>query len=321
MWNKPGIAYLAVAIGVLGHASSEFVAVLSGVSGPEVSSWRFLLGGTGLLLIVMAVTGPAVIFSILRAEWKLLVPISLAGVSLAYLLFHWALDFASVIQVATLVTTIPIFVGISNLIINGQPVSAVKWLTGCAAVLAVALLISDGYLGKVVGSGSSLVGVFMALGCAALASAFSVLIRPVIVRHGAAPVTAIAMFIGGIGLWVVVGAAFGIWVNPLKLADMPAREVWALLVIAFWNTTITQYLWIGGLAHAPDITRASYLFFLKPAIAAMLAVAFLSQTLTTIQTIAIIVICGSVLIEFMYQARQKRLAATPSERTAKPAHS
>ncbi|MCJ7838385.1 MAG: DMT family transporter, partial [Burkholderiales bacterium] len=273
------------------------------------------------LLIVMAVTGPAVIFSILRAEWKLLVPISLAGVSLAYLLFHWALDFASVIQVATLVTTIPIFVGISNLIINGQPVSAVKWLTGCAAVLAVALLISDGYLGKVVGSGSSLVGVFMALGCAALASAFSVLIRPVIVRHGAAPVTAIAMFIGGIGLWVVVGAAFGIWVNPLKLADMPAREVWALLVIAFWNTTITQYLWIGGLAHAPDITRASYLFFLKPAIAAMLAVAFLSQTLTTIQTIAIIVICGSVLIEFMYQARQKRLAATPSERTAKPAHS
>ena len=319
MWNKPGIAYLAVLIGVLGHASSEFVAVFSGVSGPEVSSWRFLLGGTGLLLIVMAVVGPAVIFNILRAEWKFLVPVSLAGVSLAYLLFHWALDYATVIQVATLVTTIPIFVGISNLIINGQSVSAVKWLTGCAAVLAVALLVSDGYLAKIVDTKGSVIGIFMALGCAALVSAFSVLVRPVIVRHGAAPVTAITMFIGGIGLWAVVGAAFGIWVNPFDLPAMPAREAWSLLAIAFFNTTITQYLWVGGLAHAPDITRASYLFFLKPAIAAMLAVAFLSQALTLIQIIAIIAICGSVLIEFVYESRRKRSTVASTGRTAKTA--
>ena len=96
MWNRPGVAYLAVLVGVLGHASSEFVAVLSGVSGPEVSSWRFLLGGSGLLLIVMATVGPARLASIWRAEWKLLLPLSLAGVSLAYLLFHWALDYATV---------------------------------------------------------------------------------------------------------------------------------------------------------------------------------------------------------------------------------
>ncbi len=307
MWNRPGIAYLAVFIGVLGHASSEFVAVLSGVSGPEVSSWRFLLGGTGLLLVVMAIMGPGAIIRILRAEWKLLVPVSLAGVTLAYLLFHWALDYATVIQVATLVTTIPIFVGISNLVINGQPVSAVKWLTGCAAVFAVALLISDGYLSKFIDTEKSLIGVFMALGCAALVSAFSVLMRPVIARHGAAPVTALAMFIGGIGLWTVVGVAFGIWVNPLELSAMPAHKAWSLIVIALWNTTLTQYLWIGGLAHAPDITRASYLFFLKPAIAAVLAVAFLSQHLTLIQVIAIVAICGSVLIEFMYQSRQKKI--------------
>lgn len=306
MWNKPGVAYLAVFVGVLGHASSEFVAVLSGVSGPEVSSWRFLLGGTGLLLVVVSIMGPGAIFRILRAEWKLLVPVSFAGVSLAYLLFHWALDYATVIQVATLVTTIPIFVGISNLVINRQPVSAVKWMTGCAAVFAVALLISDGYLSKFIDTEKSLVGVFMALGCAALVSAFSVLVRPVIARHGAAPVTALAMFIGGLGLWAVVGIAFGIWVNPIDLPSMPAGQMWALLVIALWNTTITQYLWIGGLAHAPDITRASYLFFLKPAIAAVLAVVFLSQHLTLVQVVAIVAICGSVLIEFMYQSRQKR---------------
>jgi drug/metabolite transporter (DMT)-like permease len=305
MWNRPAIAYIAVFIGVLGHASSEFVAVLSGVSGPEVSSWRFLLGGSGLLLVSMVIAGPGAVLKIFRAEWKLLLPLSFAGVSLAYLLFHWALDYATVIQVATLVTTIPIFVGISNQIVNRQPISAVKWLTGCTAVFAVALLISDGYLSKLIDTKSSLIGIFMALGCAALVASFSVLVRPIISRHGALPVTALAMFVGGLGLWVVVGIAFGIWVNPLNLPNLPAREAWSLLVIALWNTTLTQYLWIGGLAHAPDITRASYLFFLKPAVATVLAVAILSQPLTLIQVIAIIAICGSVLIEFMYQAKQK----------------
>ena len=305
MWNRPAIAYIAVFIGVLGHASSEFVAVLSGVSGPEVSSWRFLLGGSGLLLVSMVIAGPGAVLKIFRAEWKLLLPLSFAGVTIAYLLFHWALDYATVIQVATLVTTIPIFVGISNQIVNRQPISAVKWLTGCTAVFAVALLISDGYLSKLIDTKSSLIGIFMALGCAALVASFSVLVRPIISRHGALPVTALAMFIGGLGLWVVVGIAFGIWVNPLNLPNLPARQAWSLLVIALWNTTLTQYLWIGGLAHAPDIMRASYLFFLKPAIATVLAVAILSQPLTLIQVIAIIAICGSVLIEFMYQAKQK----------------
>ena len=131
-----------------------------------------------------------------------------------------------------LVTTIPIFVGISNQIINRQPISAVKWLTGCTAVFAVALLISDGYLSKFLDTKSSLIGIFMALGCAALVASFSVLVRPIITRHGALPVTALAMFIGGLGLWVVVGIAFGIWVNPLNFPNLPARQAWSLLVIA-----------------------------------------------------------------------------------------
>jgi hypothetical protein len=91
------------------------------------------------------------------------------------------------------------------------------------------------------------------------------------------------MAIGGAGLWAVVGIFFGVWVNPLELPSLPAREAWSLLVIALWNTTLTQYLWIGGLAHAPDITRASYLFFLKPPIAAALAVAILAHCRTVYQ--------------------------------------
>ena len=51
IWHKySSVAYLAVLMGVTGHASSEFVSVLSGVAGPELSVWRFLLGGFGLVI-------------------------------------------------------------------------------------------------------------------------------------------------------------------------------------------------------------------------------------------------------------------------------
>jgi drug/metabolite transporter (DMT)-like permease len=112
-------AYLAVFIGVCGHASSEFFAVLSGIAGPEVSVWRYTIGAAGL--VVWALINPSTrdLWTPLRETWTRLVPLSLIGVSVTYLAFHWALDFASVIQVATVVTTIPIFVGLSNLIVNG----------------------------------------------------------------------------------------------------------------------------------------------------------------------------------------------------------
>lgn len=58
IWHKHAwVAYLAVFLGVCGHASSEFVSVLSGIKGPELSVWRFLLGGIGL--VVLALIFPA----------------------------------------------------------------------------------------------------------------------------------------------------------------------------------------------------------------------------------------------------------------------
>ena len=47
------LAYLAAFLGVCGHASSEFFVKLSGITGVEVSVWRFGLGGFALLILCM----------------------------------------------------------------------------------------------------------------------------------------------------------------------------------------------------------------------------------------------------------------------------
>ena len=276
LWHRYAwVAYLAVFLGVCGHASSEFVSVLSGVRGPELSVWRFLLGGAGLILLALLLPASRDLVAPFRTDGLKLIWLSLLGVSLGYLFFHWSLDFATVPQVATMVTTIPIFVGLTNLWINKQPFGGAKVISGLCAMVGVALLITDGYLAKLSGTGSNLVGVLMAMGCAAVVAAYTVMVRPIIVKYGALRITAVTMMTGAIGLWIVIG-------------------------LFFYNTTITQFLWIGGLAAVPDITRGSYLFFLKPVIAVCLAALFLSQSPTPWQIMAIAVICFSVLVEIVW---------------------
>ncbi len=301
IWHKYApVAYLAVFAGVCGHASSEFVSVLSGVKGPELSVWRFLLGGFGLVVLALIFPASRNLLEPFREYKFRLVWLSLLGVTLGYLLFHWSLDFASVPQVATVVTTIPILVGLVNLWLNKQPFTAAKIISGICATLGVALLITDGYLAKLAGAAENLIGILMILACAAVIAAYTVMVRPIIGKYGALRITAVTMFMGAVGLWFVVGIFWQIWVNPLTLFDRPPGQTGALVTIALWNTTITQFLWIGGLAAVPDITRGSYLFFLKPVIAAFLAVAFLSHQLTGWQIVAIVVICSSVAVEALW---------------------
>lgn len=307
-------AYLAAFVGVCGHASSEFFAVLSGISGPEVSVWRYVIGASGLVVWALLMPSSRNLLAPIKEGGIYFILLSLIGVSATYLAFHWALDFASVIQVATVVTTIPIFVGLSNLVINGERITMVKIVTGCLAILGIVVMLTDGYLAELAGDGQSLFGIGLAVFCAAAGSAYSVLVKPIITKHGALPTTAISLAIGALGLWVAVGSFWGIWINPATLFDRTGSEVtagvnpgWWILVLALWNTTITQILWFGGLAAAPDITRASYLFFLKPVIAAVLAILFLSDNPTLLQGLAILLVTSCVLVELFWPRIALRL--------------
>ncbi len=296
----PALAYPAVLIGVSGHASSEFFAKLSGVAGPELSVWRYLLGGGGLIALALLDRESRDLLAPLRAEGLRIVALSFFGVSLTYLAFHWALDFASVIQVATVVTTIPIFVALANWILNGVRPGAVKIVTGALAALGVALLLTDGALDALAGDARAIWGVLLAMLCAALGSFYAVMVKPVMGRHGALRVIALTMMIGGLGLWLLVGAAWGIWVDPTTLAEREPLALGAMLVLAVWCTTVAQFMWVGGLAAAPDITRASYIFFLKPVIAAALAILILGDWPSPLQVAAIVVVTGCVVVEMSW---------------------
>ena len=106
------------------------------------------------------------------------------------------------------------FVGITNYLVNRQPFGLAKVVSGSYALVSIALLITDGYLATLAGSSKSLIGVLMALACAVTLSIYMVLIKSVVEVYGALRITTLSIVIGAIGLWLVVGFVFGIWVRP-----------------------------------------------------------------------------------------------------------
>ena len=76
-------AYSAAFLGVFGHATSEFFSVYSGLKGPEVSVWRFTIGGAALLVVALIQKES---LSLLQPVFKnpfLLLPLAVFGMLMA----------------------------------------------------------------------------------------------------------------------------------------------------------------------------------------------------------------------------------------------
>jgi drug/metabolite transporter (DMT)-like permease len=304
----PWIAYLACLVGVFGHASSEFVAKVAGTPGPEFSVWRFLIGGAFLVLVTQFWPGARDLITPLRENGRRIALLSCLGMALGQLIFHWALDFASVVQVATIVTGIPIAVVVVDRLINGTPMTAPKIVSGIGAFIGVVLLLTNSGAEDVQFGGPNLIGTLMAVICAVIGGFYIVLAKPLIQQYGPVRMTAYTFALGFFFLYAVVGITWGVWVDPTSLFEKRPEQIAGILTIGIWNTAMAMTLWLAGLSFAPDAQRANYLFFLKPVIAAFLAVIFLGDTLTWMQGLAIFTICFCVALEYIWTEQQRRQA-------------
>ncbi len=303
------VAYLACFIGVCGHASSEFVAKVAATPGPEFSVWRFMIGGACLIFVALCWPGARDLVTPLRRDGRRILALSCLGMALGQLVFHWALDFASVVQVATIVTGIPIAVVIVDRLVNGTPMTAPKMVSGVGALIGVLLLLTNGAATDVQFGGPNLIGTLMALVCAVLGGVYIVLATPLVQTYGPVRMTAYTFALGFLFLYMVVGLAWGVWVNPVSLLDKQPEQITGIMTIGIWNTAMAMTLWLAGLSFAPDPQRANYLFFLKPVIAAVLAVFILGDALTWMQGLAILAICSCVALEYVWTQSLKKKPA------------
>ena len=76
---------------------------------------------------------------------------------------------------------------------------------------------ADGYLETMTDTSDNLISISMALLSSLFFAIFMVLIKPIIAVYRALRITAISLSIGAIGLWLIVGAVFGIWLLQIEL--------------------------------------------------------------------------------------------------------
>ena len=299
------IAYISAFLGVCGHASSEFFVKLSGISGVEVSVWRFGIGGLALLILSLINPSSRNLVSPLKQKFLPIVTLSVFGMAFGQFLFHWALDFASVVQVATMVTIMPIGVVFVARVVEGTIITPPKVISGIGAFLGCVFLLTDGYLDQLSGSGNSIIGIYLSIGCALIGSVYLVLVKPYVQDYGPIRMTTYTFVLGFIALYPSIGLIWGTWVNPFDLFDRTSVEYLSIITLGVWNTCIAFILWLWGLSKIPDVARGNYLFFLKPVIALCLAFFVLEDNITINQFIAIIVITGFVLMEIFYSSLSK----------------
>ena len=294
------LAYLAAFLGVCGHASSEFFVKLSGISGVEVSVWRFGLGGLALLILCMINPSSRNLINPLRESPYPIVILSVFGMAFGQFLFHWALDFASVVQVATMVTVMPIGVVFVARIIEGTKITPPKIVSGIGAFLGCMFLLTDGYFEQLSGTSNSLIGICLSIGCALVGAVYLVMVKPYVQLYGPIRMTTYTFTLGFIALYPSIGIIWGIWVNPLDLFERSSVEYFSIITLGVWNTCIAFILWLWGLSKIPDVARGNYLFFLKPIIALFLAYFILEDVISINQLIAILAITGFVTLEIFY---------------------
>ena len=301
------LAYFSAFLGVCGHASSEFFVKLSGISGVEVSVWRFGLGGLALLLLCLSIPSSRNLIEPLKKSPFPIVLLSVFGMAFGQFLFHWALDFATVVQVATMVTIMPIGVVFVARIVEKTKITPPKIISGVGAFLGCVFLLTDGYIEQISGNENNLIGIYLSIGCALIGSIYLVLVKPYVNLYGPIRMTTYTFVLGFIALYPSIGLIWGIWVNPFDLFARSSTEYLSIITLGVWNTCIAFILWLWGLSKIPDVARGNYLFFLKPVIALCLAYFILEDNITINQLIAIAVITGFVIVEVFYTPISKIL--------------
>ena len=301
------LAYISAFLGVCGHASSEFFVKLSGISGVEVSVWRFGLGGFALLLLCLSIPSSRNLIEPLKKSPFPIVLLSVFGMAFGQFLFHWALDFATVVQVATMVTIMPIGVVFVARIVEKTKITPPKIISGVGAFLGCVFLLTDGYIEQISGNENNLIGIYLSIGCALIGSIYLVLVKPYVNLYGPIRMTTYTFVLGFIALYPSIGLIWGIWVNPFDLFARSSTEYLSIITLGVWNTCIAFILWLWGLSKIPDVARGNYLFFLKPVIALCLAYFILEDNITINQLIAIAVITGFVIVEVFYTPISKIL--------------
>jgi drug/metabolite transporter (DMT)-like permease len=267
---------------------------LRGFSPLAFNALRFTLA-TVVLLAVMRLLGES--FYLSRRDALGMLLLGLIGHTVYQMFFIRGLARTTPGNTSLLMATAPIFVAIYGAVLGIERGGPRVWAGILLSFAGVLLLILGGPNGITFDAGSA-VGDLLVLGAAMLWAAYTVGSKPLLTRHSALKVTAMAMLAGA---------------PPLVLFSLPelARQDWGAVQPAHWlgllysallSVVLAYVLWGASVQRVGNARTAIY-SNLTPAVAILISWLVLGDRLALLQWLGAAVVIAGLLL-----ARRKALS-------------
>lgn len=273
-----------------------------GVSPYTLTAWRFLIGG--LVILPFALSGlRGSKRAVKAADLGQMVLLGILNVCVSMLLLQTSVYYGKASVSAVLVSSNPLFVSVFALFLLREKLSLPQILGLTLALGGIAMLI----LGEGEGSNAKYLNLPLSmafgLGSSLTFGLYTVLTKRLIQKHGNTLTNSVS-FLGGAAILFMFNALAS---KPL-LFPPGSRSMAIMLYLGVIVSGISYLMFFEGMKRL-GAGPASMYFFLKPALASLLALLFLREALSPLQLAAIcVIITGLVLSRVL---KQRNTLITP----------
>jgi drug/metabolite transporter (DMT)-like permease len=271
----------------------------NGISPFSLTAWRFLIGG--LILLPFAIRQIKVDNKKLTFSSILYMGVlGILNVCASMLLLQLSIFYGKASMSAIIVSLNPLFVTIFASIIIKERINLVQTIglaIGAIGMLTIIWSERDFQSGTFP---NLTLSVFFALAAAMTFGLYTVLTKKTIATCGNIVTNCFSFLFGSVTLMILTATLR----KPL-LFELTPNNITIVLYLGIVITGIAYLLYFEGMKGI-TASKASMYFFLKPVIASVLAVIWLSETLVTYQVIGIMLIILSLGWERLIPARFRK---------------
>jgi drug/metabolite transporter (DMT)-like permease len=248
------------------------------------SSLRY--GGAALLFSALTYRMEGTL-SVRRRDLPLLLVAAGIGVWVNQITYMYAVKLTTATTVALILGSTPIFAALIARAAGLERLSRIFWVASIVSFGGVALVAA----GSGGGVSGDVVGDVLAVGAAATWAAYSVIVAPLMRGYSPYQISAVVLFVG----WVPLAATGG---SQLASQDWGAVGWldWVCLAYALLGPLVlTNVLWFRAIDRVGP-SRATLFANLQPFVAAIFALAILSEKITPLQILGGVAIGAGILL-------------------------
>lgn len=294
---KLGILFVAISAALAGTLGTFGTLLFkAGFTGFQVASIRMLITCATLLVFYPFVFRGC--FAIMRANWKLLLPHSIALVFGFSMFFFIATDYLGVTLAVALLYTAPIWVMILAKVFLGEAPNFLKWTLVLCSVLGVAFVLNT--------QGQELKLSILGL-CFAFGSAISYAIFAVLGKIALRKISAKHLLFSALTFSVPFLFLFPwTWQGLELLSQSRDLNIWgSFFAVSILGTLLINIFYMQGLARI-NASTATVITTIEPLVATFLAVFIIHEILSPAQYFGVLLIVVSATLIGLLDARTKK---------------